>query len=199
MSKNIITVSREFGSGGRSIAKQVAESLGWTYYDKELVKQVAFETGLSESFIEEEGEYAPNKSWLSYIFSSHSGTPGVMNGLSIDDFLWVMQRKIVLDIAEKGNCVIVGRCADFILKDQKDCLHVFIHSNMDARAERIVRMYGESESTPKKRLEDKDKSSFNSIRATLAILYAAILPEIARTTVFPLTAVYSARINAPKL
>ena len=120
MSKNIITVSREFGSGGRSIAKQVAESLGWTYYDKELVKQVAFETGLSESFIEEEGEYAPNKSWLSYIFSSHSGTPGVMNGLSIDDFLWVMQRKIVLDIAEKGNCVIVGRCADFILKDQKD-------------------------------------------------------------------------------
>lgn len=158
MSKNIITVSREFGSGGRSIAKQVAESLGWAYYDKELVKQVAVETGLSESFIEEEGEYAPNKSWLSYIFSSHSGTPGVMNGLSIDDFLWVMQRKIVLDIAEKGNCVIVGRCADFILKDQKDCLHVFIHSNMDARAERIVRMYGESESTPKKRLEDKDKS-----------------------------------------
>ena len=67
MSKNIITVSREFGSGGRSIAKRVAESLGGTYYDKELVKQVAVETGLSESFIEEEGEYAPNKSWL-YFF-----------------------------------------------------------------------------------------------------------------------------------
>ena len=156
--KRIITVSREFGSGGRTIAKLAAKKLGWTYYDKELVKQVALETGLSESFIEQEGENAPNKNWFSYLFSSQSGTPGVMNGLSIDDFLWVMQRKIILDIAEKGNCIIVGRCSDYILNERDDCLNVFIHSDMKSRADRIVRLYGESEKTPEKRLEEKDKT-----------------------------------------
>ena len=112
MSKNIITISREFGSGGRTIGKEVAKKLGYAYYDKELVKMVALETGLDEGFIEQEGEYAPNKNFFSYLFSS--AAPGVMNGMSMEDFLWVMQRKIVLDIAEKGNCVIVGRCADYI-------------------------------------------------------------------------------------
>ena len=80
-----------------------------------------------------------------------------MNGMTMDDFLWVMQRKIVLDIAEKGHCVIVGRCADYILKDRSDCLNVFVHSSMENRAERIVRLYGESEKSPEKRLEEKDK------------------------------------------
>lgn len=155
MSKNIITISREFGSGGRTIGKEVAKKLGFEYYDKELVKMVALETGLDEGFIEQEGEYAPNKNFFSYLFSSK---PGVMNGMSMDDFLWVMQRKIVLDIAEKGNCVIVGRCADYILKDRDDCLNVFVHSGMEKRADRIVRLYGESEKTPEKRLEEKDRT-----------------------------------------
>ena len=156
MSKNIITISREFGSGGRTIGKEVAKKLGYAYYDKELVKMVALETGLDEGFIEQEGEYAPNKNFFSYLFSS--AAPGVMNGMSMEDFLWVMQRKIVLDIAEKGNCVIVGRCADYILKERTDCLNVFVHSSMPKRAERIVRLYGESEKAPEKRLEEKDKT-----------------------------------------
>ncbi len=155
MSKNIITISREFGSGGRTIGKEVAKILGYEYYDKDLVKMVALETGLDEGFIEQEGEYASGKNILSYIFSS-SNRP-VMNGMTMDDFLWVMQRKIVLDIAEKGHCVIVGRCADYILKDRSDCLNVFVHSSMENRAERIVRLYGESEKSPEKRLEEKDK------------------------------------------
>mgnify|MGYP000554902830 FL=1 len=155
MSKNIITISREFGSGGRTIGKEVAKRLGYEYYDKDLVKMVALETGLDEGFIEQEGEYASGKNILSYIFSS-SNRP-VMNGMTMDDFLWVMQRKIVLDIAEKGHCVIVGRCADYILKDRSDCLNVFVHSSMENRAERIVRLYGESEKSPEKRLEEKDK------------------------------------------
>ena len=155
MSKNIITISREFGSGGRTIGKEVAKKLGYEYYDKDLVKMVALETGLDEGFIEQEGEYASGKNILSYIFSS-SNRP-VMNGMTMDDFLWVMQRKIVLDIAEKGHCVIVGRCADYILKDRSDCLNVFVHSSMENRAERIVRLYGESEKSPEKRLEEKDK------------------------------------------
>ena len=155
MSKNIITISREFGSGGRTIGKEVAKRLGYEYYDKDLVKMVALETGLDEGFIEQEGEYASGKNILSYIFSS-SNRP-VMNGMTMDDFLWVMQRKIVLDIAQKGHCVIVGRCADYILKDRSDCLNVFVHSSMENRAERIVRLYGESEKSPEKRLEEKDK------------------------------------------
>ena len=77
--------------------------------------------------------------------------------MSVNDYLWVMQRKVVLDIAERGNCVIVGRCADYILGDREDVLNVFIHSNIESRADRIVRLYGETEKSPEKRLEEKDK------------------------------------------
>ena len=156
MSKNIITISREFGSGGRTIAKEVAKKLGYAYYDKELVKQISMETGFSEGFVEENGEYASAKNWLAAAFS-HLSFPGVMAGPSMDDFLWAMQRKVILDLAEKGKCVIVGRCADFILKDRTDCFHVFIHADPKARAERIVRRYGTSEQSPEKRLDDKDR------------------------------------------
>lgn len=156
MEKRIITISREFGSGGRTVGKLVAEQLGVDYYDKELVKQVAVETGFNEKFIEQQGEYASTKSWLSYAFSAR-GSQGVMNGMSTDDFLWAIQHKVIRELAEKSPCVIVGRCADYILKDRADCLNVFIHADMEFRAERIVRLYGESESSPEKRLADKDK------------------------------------------
>ncbi|HOP12067.1 MAG TPA: cytidylate kinase-like family protein [Oscillospiraceae bacterium] len=155
MSKQIITISREFGSGGRSIAKALAENLGIKYYDKELVKQVSLETGFAQNFIEEHGEYAQSKSKFESFFGQ-TGTPGVMNGLSADDFLWCIQRDVIQQIAEKEPCVIVGRCADYILKDRSDCLHVFIHADMAYRAERIVRLYGQSENTPEKRISDKD-------------------------------------------
>lgn len=154
--KRIITISREFGSGGRTIGKMVAEQLGIAYYDKELVKQVAVETGFDEKYIEQEGEYAPVKSWLAYAFSSR-GTQGAMNGMSADDFLWAIQHKVITQLAQKEPCVIVGRCADYILKDRQDCLHVFVHAGLAARADRIVRLYGESENSPEKRLEEKDK------------------------------------------
>lgn len=156
MKKRIITISREFGSGGRTIAKAVAEALGYAYYDKELVKQVAEETGFHEKFVELEGEYANSTSRLAYALSSHQ-THTATGGMSVNDYLWVMQRKVVLDIAEKGECVIVGRCADYILRDRDDVLNVFIHSDIQSRAERIVRLYGETEKSPEKRLEEKDK------------------------------------------
>ena len=126
------------------------------YYDKELVKQVSEETGFHENFIESAGEYAHSTNRLAYAFGSHAAH-GTVSGMSINDFLWVMQRKVILDIADKGPCVIVGRCADYILSDRDDVFNVFIHADMDARAERIVRLYGESEKAPKKRLEEKDK------------------------------------------
>ena len=156
MKKKIITVSREFGSGGRTIGKQLAERLGMDYYDKELVRQVADQTGFDPSFVEDQGEHAPGKSRLSYLFN-HQGVPGFMNGLSAADFLWCIQRNVILDLAEKGPCVIVGRAADFILKDREDAFHIFVHASLAFRADRIVRLYGESEKSPEQRLQDKDK------------------------------------------
>lgn len=156
MSNTIITISREFGSGGRSIAKAVAEKLDIPYYDKELIKQVAEKSGFSQEYVENIGEYAPGKSSLSYL--PVLGDPIVAVGnMSAADSLWCVQRKVILDLAAKSSCVIVGRCADFILKDNPDALHIFIHASMEFRADRIVRLYGESEKKPEERLTDKDK------------------------------------------
>ena len=156
MKKTIITISRQFGSGGRTIGRKVAEKLGIPFYDKELVEQVALETGFAPKFVEEHGEHSPGKSFLSYAFAPQ-GVPGVMNGLSTADFLWNIQCNVILQLAEKGSCVIVGRNADYILKDREDVLNVYIHADMDFRADRIVRLYGDSEKSPESRLKEKDK------------------------------------------
>ena len=156
MEKRMITVSREFGSGGRSIAKELAKKLGWAYYDKELVKEVSDKTGFDPKFIEERGEFASTGSRLAYALTGQ-GIPGVMNGMSASDFLWCIQRDVIFQLAEKGSCVIVGRCADYILRDREDAFHVFVHAPMAARAERIVRLYGEAERSPEQRLQDKDR------------------------------------------
>jgi cytidylate kinase len=156
MEKRIITISREFGSGGRTIGRLLAEKLGIPFYDEELVDQVALESGFAPKFIEEHSEHSPGRSFLSYAFAPQ-GVPGVMNGLSTADFLWSIQCSVILQLAEKGPCVIVGRNADYVLKDRDDCLHAFIYANMDYRADRIVRLYGESEKSPEARLQEKDK------------------------------------------
>ncbi len=161
MSTRIITISRQFGSGGRTIAKEVAKRLGYAYYDKEIIEKVAEKTGFDPKYIEENGEYAPGKSIFS-LASSFIGSSRVMGGMSAYDYLWVTQRNTILDIVEQGPCVIVGRCADYILRDRKDALHVFIHASMEARAIRIVNRYGESDKKPEERLKEKDsKRSVN--------------------------------------
>lgn len=156
MEKKIITISREFGSGGRTVGRMVAERLGVPFYDKELVEQVALESGFASKFVEENGEHSPGISLFSYAFAPQ-GVPGVMNGLSTADFLWNIQCSVILQIAEKGPCVIVGRNADYILKDRPDTLHVYVFADEPFRAERIVRLYGESEKSPEARLREKDK------------------------------------------
>ena len=156
MEKKIITISREFGSGGRTIGRMVAEELGIPFYDKELVDQIALESGFAPKFVEEHGEHSPGKSLLSYVFAPQ-GVPGVMNGLSTADFLWNIQCNVILQIADNGPCVIVGRNADYILKDRPDALHVYVFADVPYRAERIVRLYGDSEKKPEARLAEKDK------------------------------------------
>lgn len=150
MKNRIITISREFGSGGRTIGKKVAEQLGIPCYDSKLIHKIAEESGFAESYIKDAGEYAPS-GFMASLLSNRSFGP------TNEDYLWQIQHKIILDLAEKGPCVIVGRCADYILRDKADCLKVFIHASMEYRADRIVREYGERAETPEQRLKDKDK------------------------------------------
>lgn len=152
MKKRIVTISREFGSGGRTIGKQLAERLGVPCYDKELIEKLAEQTGLAKKFIEEQGEYAPSAHLFSYAFVGRG-----VNGLSVSDYLWNEQRKKIQEIVEKEACVIVGRCADYVLREREDVLNVFIHAPKEQRAKRIVEVYGETDTEPLKRLRDKDK------------------------------------------
>lgn len=150
MKNRIITISREFGSGGRTIGKKVAENLGIPCYDRELIHKIAQESGFAEEYIQDAGEYSPG-GFLASALSNRSFGP------TNEDYLWEIQWKIITELTEKESCVIVGRCADYILRDKADCLTAFIHASMDYRADRIVRVYGEREVSPQERLRDKDK------------------------------------------
>ena len=152
MKNRIVTISRQFGSGGRTIGKELAAKLGIPCYDNELIQKIAEESGFAESYVAERGEYTAHKSWLGSVFSDRD-----FNGHSNQDDLWIAQQKVILALAEQGPCVIVGRCADYILRDTADCLNVFIHADMEQRARRIVEQYGERDDSPEKRLYDKDK------------------------------------------
>ena len=146
MSNRIITISREFGSGGRTIGRRTAEKLGIPCYDAELIEKIAEESGFAADYVAREGEDTSG-GW----FINRSMGP------TNQDRMWAVQREVILDLAEKGPCVIVGRCADYILKNRDDCLNVFIHASMEYRAERIVKVYGERDESPERRLREKDK------------------------------------------
>lgn len=152
MNKRIITISREFGSGGRTIGKMLAERMGISYYDKELIEKLSQATGFDPKYIEEQGEYAPTPNLFSYAFVGRN-----INGMSVSDYLWNEQRKKILELAEQESCVIVGRCADYILREREDVLNVFIHAPANDRAKRIVEVYGETAAAPEVRLREKDK------------------------------------------
>lgn len=150
MKNRVITVSREFGSGGRTIGRKLAEKLGIPCYDAQLLKDIAEKSGFNENYIKDAGEYAPG-GFISNVLSNR------MFGPSNGDLLWDIQYGIITELAQKGPCVIVGRCADYILEDKADCLKVFIHADIDFQARRIVEVYGESDVSPLERLKEKDK------------------------------------------
>ena len=156
MTKQIITISRAFGSGGHTIGQEVAKRLGIPFYDKELVDEVAKQSGFHADFIKEAGEYAPVSSSFLFSIAVSPNPLSTMHTMSMADQLFVYQTNVIRNLAEEGPCVIVGRCADYILREREDALHVFIHADMAYRAERIVRLYGETKQTPDKRLAEKD-------------------------------------------
>ena len=152
MAKRIITISREFGSGGRFIGEEVAKKLGIAYYDKNIINQIAEESGLSPDYIQESAELSPKKGIFAYALAGRDIT-----GKSVEDMVYEVQRKVILELAEKEPCVIIGRNADFILKDRDDVLNVFIHGNMPEKMKRICQLYNVSEQDAVKMMTDTDK------------------------------------------
>ena len=152
MTKRIITISREFGSGGRFIGEEVAKKLGIKYYDKEIIGQIAKESGMAPEYIKENAELSPKKGIFAYAFTGRDIT-----GKSVEDMVYEAQRKVILDLAGKEPCVIIGRNADFILKDRDDVLNVFIHGDMPEKIQRITHLYNVGEQEAVKMMADTDK------------------------------------------
>lgn len=150
----IVTISREFGSGGRFIGEQLAKRLGIQFYDKKIISEVAEKTGLAEEFIEQKDEYAHLKNIFAYGLIGRN-----QNGESIDDILYAAQREILIDAVKKGPCVIVGRNADYIFKDYKERINVYIYicGNMKEKIARISKLYDKTEEEAKKLIHDIDK------------------------------------------
>ena len=152
MAKRIITISREFGSGGRFIGEKVAKKLGITYYDKNIISEIAEKSGLSPEYIQESAELSPKKGLFAYAFAGRDIT-----GKSVEDMVYEAQRKVILELAEKESCVIIGRNADFILRDWKDVLNVFIHGDMPEKIQRIMDLHNVEEKEAVKMMADIDK------------------------------------------
>ena len=152
MEKRIITISREFGSGGRFIGEEVAKKLGIAYYDKNIINEIAEKSGLSPEYIQENAELSPKKGLFAYAFAGRDVT-----GKSVEDLVYEAQRKVILELAEKESCVIIGRNADYILKDRDDVLNVFIHGDTPEKIQRITRLYNVEEQKAVKMMADIDK------------------------------------------
>ena len=152
MTKRIITISREFGSGGRFIGEEVAKKLGIAYYDKNVINEIAEKSGLSPEYIQENAELSPKEGLFAYAFAGRDIT-----GKSVEDMVYEAQRKVILDLTQKESCVIIGRNADYILKDRDDVLNVFIHGNMPEKIQRTGQLYHVGEKEAAKMLADTDK------------------------------------------
>ena len=152
MTKRIITISREFGSGGRFIGEEVAKKLGIAYYDKNIINEIAEKSGLSPEYVLENAELSPKKRLFAYAFAGRD-----MTGKSVEDMVYEAQRKVILALAEKESCVIIGRNADYILKDREDVLNVFIHGEMPEKTQRIMRLHNVDAREAAKMMADTDK------------------------------------------
>ena len=159
MSKKIITISREFGSGGRFIGEEVAKKLGMKYSDRDIIGQIAEKSGFSPEYIQENAELSPKKGLFAYAFAGRDIT-----GKSVEDMVYEVQRKVILEIAEKESCVIIGRNADFILNDRDDVLNVFIHGDKAEKVKRICKLYNVTEADALKMMVDIDKRRMTNYR-----------------------------------
>lgn len=148
MSASIITISREFGSGGHTIGKMVADSLEYDFYDWNIVEKIAQETGFATNFIEEHSEEQNRFAAML--------APGTF-GFTLSDQLFEAQSQVIFELAQKGKCVIVGRCADYLLRNDPNVLSCFVFANEKQRRERVLQEYGENDIPIERRIKEKDK------------------------------------------
>lgn len=163
MDRYVITIGRQFGSGGRSIGEKLAKKLGISFYDKELISLAAKDSGMNPEVFDTVDEKATNSLLYSLSMGMYNFGSGfsVMGDLPINDQLYLLQHKIIKEIAEKENCVIVGRCADFVLHDRTDCVNVFIYADMEFRKREAIKRHGIDEARAEHIITKTDKSRAN--------------------------------------
>lgn len=158
--KSIITIGRQFGCGGREICKRLSDELGIPFYDKELIEYAANQSGISPEILEQYDEKATNSLLYSLSLSTYSyagaGNISVPN-LPLNDRLFISQSEIIKELADKGPCIILGRCADYVLKDRDDVLNVFIHCDLENRVEQIEKRLGMPKTKAKEIIKKTDK------------------------------------------
>ena len=142
MKKKIITISRQFGSGGRGIGKLLADRLDIPFYDKELIELASKESGIDERIFKSEGEETGRFYQVLGAIGYALGSPaGGIYEYSINDQLYLVQANIIEQLANEGPCVIVGRCADYVLADREDVLNIYLCADMDERLRRVIDEY----------------------------------------------------------
>ena len=169
-SKSIITVGRQYGSGGRYVAQLLAEKLEIPYYDKELLAEVAKDSGICKELLEEHDE----KNTRNFLFSMMSGSQSMGDSstmymdMPLNHRIFLAQFDTIRRIASEGPCVIVGRCADYVLRDQENVLNVFIKADKEERVRRVVEYYGVDplKAEDQLRKADKQRASYYNYYAT---------------------------------
>ena len=159
----VITITRQFGSGGREIGKKLAEAYGIPFYDNEIISRAAKDTGFAEAAFERAEDKASNSLLYSIamgmnVFSSQDVG---FSGLSLDDRIFLAQSKVIRNVAKEGPCVIVGRCADYILKNQENVVNLFIRATLDFRIKRAIEVEGIPKEKSAEMVMKKDKSRAN--------------------------------------
>ena len=155
----IITIGRQFGSAGREIGEKVAEHFGIKCYDKELLTRAAKESGYCEEMLETHDEKPTNSFLYNLVMDTYSFgyNSSAYVDMPISHKVFLAQFDTIKKVADEGACVIVGRCADYALADYKNCVHLFIHSDMDAKVKRICTKYNLAEAKAKDMIMKKDK------------------------------------------
>lgn len=141
--KYFVTISRQYGSGGKEIGEKLAEKLGIPCYNRELIEMAAKESGIDPELFETEGEYTSAGFHVFGMIGYALGSPVAnLSEISLNDRMFQVQSQVIKEIANKGPAVIVGRCADYILQNYPYCINVYIHANLESRKRRAIDEYG---------------------------------------------------------
>ena len=151
MNHIVITIGREYGSGGRLIAQRLSEELGITFYDKQLISEVAKQTGFSENFVRDAEHQRPTNSFLYDLYCA-------VQAPSVPDQVFIAQARVIKEAAARESCVIVGRCADYILRDEAHCLRTFVYAPLEQRVRRAREEYGVQEADLERFVQKQDKA-----------------------------------------